>query len=46
MYTVEYCDGYYIEKDGEAVLDLANPEDREFAYLVCNALNMISSKES
>jgi hypothetical protein len=34
-YKVKYCDGYYITKNGERILDLANPEDGEFAnYLV------------
>ncbi len=34
-YKVKYCDGYYITKNGVGILDLANPEDGEFAnYLV------------
>ena len=39
MYTLEYTDGYYIAKDGEGVIDLAEPENREFAEFVVNALN-------
>ena len=39
MYTVEYTDGYYIAKDGEGVIDLADSEDSIFAEFVCAALN-------
>ena len=39
MYTLEYSDGYYIAKDGEGVIDLADPENREFAVFVVDALN-------
>lgn len=39
MFTLEYADGYYIAKDGEGVIDLAEPENREFAEFVVNALN-------
>ena len=39
MFTLEYTDGYYIAKDGEGVIDLADPENREFAEFVVNALN-------
>ena len=39
MYTLEYADGYYIAKDGEGVIDLAEPENREFAEFVVKALN-------
>ena len=39
MFTLEYADGYYIAKDDEGVIDLAEPENREFAEFVVNALN-------
>jgi len=39
LFTLEYTDGYYIAKDGEGVIDLAEPENRGFAEFVVNALN-------
>ena len=38
-YTVEAADGFYIARNGEGVLDLADPQDYEFAEFVCAALN-------
>ena len=38
-YELEYADGYYITKDGEGIIDLTYPENREFAQFVCDALN-------
>lgn len=39
IFTLEYTDGYYIAKNGEGVIDLAEPENHEFAEFVVNALN-------
>ena len=44
-YRVEFSDGYYITKNGHGVLDLANPEDGEFAnYVVALLQNAENAK--
>lgn len=45
-YTVEAADGFYIARNGEGVLDLADPQDYDFAELVCSALNQIAELET
>lgn len=43
-YTVEAADGFYIARNGEGVLDLADPQDYEFAEFVCAALNQAAQQ--
>lgn len=44
-FTLEYADGFYIEDNGEGVIDFANPQDREFAEFVVDALNAAQNKK-
>ena len=43
-YTVEAADGFYIARNGEGVLDLADSQDYEFAKFVCSALNQAAQQ--
>ena len=45
-YTVEAADGFYIARNGEGVLDLADPQDYEFAEFVCAALNQAAQQNA
>lgn len=40
MFTVNYADGYYIEYNGEGIIDLVFDQDLALAEWVCHALNM------
>ena len=44
-YTVEASDGFYISRNGVGVLDLADPQDYEFANFVCTALNQAAQQK-
>jgi hypothetical protein len=44
MYQVNFADGYYIERNGEGVIDLA-VQSEKFANFVCNAINEAEKKE-
>ena len=40
MFSLEYSDGWYIEKDGVSVIDFPNGDsDAGFAQWVCDTLN-------
>lgn len=46
-YEVNYADGYWIEKDGEAVIDFPDAKEKgEFAEYVCKALNDYAALEA
>lgn len=44
-YTLEYADGFYIEKGNQGVIDFTDPTDKEFAEFVCDALNKADKEE-
>ncbi len=44
MFAVNFADGYYIERNGEGVIDLA-VQSEDFANFVCGALNKAEAEE-
>ena len=37
-YTLEYCDGYYIQKNGKGIIDFAPDVNYQEAYFVLQAI--------